>query len=428
VDEDAGSDTPEAKGTEAAPFKTLLYAYIRYPPADGKPAYLTKKAPAAGSDEKAEYKPATKSATKKVINLYEGHKKKAAKEKDLTAAKEKEDARRQQNLEEAKKIVIKEDASLPEPTKIKIRVKDPKIVSLKSATVEKGTRVVVSGWVHRLRSQKDVTFVTLRDGTGFLQCILGGDLAKTYDALTLTLETTMTVYGEMREVPAGARAPDNRELHVDYYKIVGKAPGDKEAITNIIAPDADQQTMLNNRHLVIRGDTASSVLKVRAAVLRAFRKTYEDKSMLEVTPPCMVQTQVEGGGTLFGFDYYGEKAYLTQSSQLYLETCLPALGDVFCVAESFRAERAHTRRHLSEYTHVEAELAFLSFTDLLAHLEDVICSVIDIVLADPVAAKFIKELNPTFVAPSRPFMRMKYTEAITWLNEHNILNEDGYVT
>ena len=138
----------------------------------------------------------------------------------------------------------------------------------------------------------------------------------------------------------------------------------------------------------------------------------------------MVQTQVEGGATLFSFDYYGQ-AYLTQPSQLYLETCLASLGNVFCVAPSCRAEKANIRRHLSEYTQVEAKLDFITFDDLLDHLELVMCTIIDITLANPQIAKLVYELNKDFKVSERPFKRMKYADAIDWLIEHDIKNEDG---
>ena len=443
VDEDVGKDDPAADGSKALPYKTLLFAYIQHPPTQPTdPQYFTRKSETGPVSEdgdpeaRKEWKPATKSATKKVTSLYEQHKKKLAKTDTLALRERAEQEKRQQALQEALKVKISEDPKLPKAIKIRLNEKDPAIVKLRKGTSEKdvdysegrGSRVRITGRVHRFRTQKDVIFLVLQDGYGFLQCILTGDLTKTYDALTLTQETSLEVWGEMWEVPPGQHAPDDRELHVDYYEIIGKAAGDKDAITTRVQADGDPQSLLDNRHLVLRGETSSSVMKVRAALLRAFRQTYESEiipSCLEVTPPCMVQTQVEGGATLFEFNYYGQKAYLTQSSQLYLETCIPSLGNVFCVAPSFRAEKSLTRRHLSEYTHIEAELDFITFDDLLVHLELVMSKVIELALADPKIKKLIYDLNPDFKVPERPFMRMRYSDAIDWLREHDIPNEEG---
>ncbi|KIV82853.1 asparagine-tRNA ligase [Exophiala sideris] len=428
IDEDTGKDGDSAVGTEGQPYKTLLYAMIQHPPETA--TYMTRKSetgPVDGNGDPAarlEWKPASKSALKKANNLFDQHKRKQAKASELAIRENAEAMKRQQVLEEAKKVIIQEDANLPAPVKIRLDETDPAKIKLGTAEAP-GTRVRVLGRVHHLRSQKDVIFVTLKDGYGHMQCVFTGKLIKTYAAMTLTLETSLAIHGELRSLPPKAHAPLDRELHADFFSVVGTAVGDKEAITNKVQEGGDPQTLLDNRHLVLRGDNASSVMKVRAAVTRAFRQTYVETRLTEVTPPAMVQTQVEGGATLFEFNYYGEKAYLTQSSQLYLETCLASMGDVFCICPSFRAEKSLTRRHLSEYTHIEAELDFIVFDDLLDHLENVICRVIDITLADPVIASYVKELNPDFTPPSRPFRRMKYADAIEWLKENDIPNEEG---
>lgn len=430
IDEDIGSDDDAALGTESAPYKTLLHAMIKHGPSGGSISYLTRKSQTGPVSEngdpaaRLEWKSATKSALKKATNLYEQHVRKQAKSADLATREKQEAEKRQQVLEEAKSVVIEEDKSLPKPVRIRLDETDPSVVRLREGDAP-GTRVRVLGRVHRLRQQKDVIFLTLTDGYGQLQCVFTGDLIRTYAALTLTLETSLSIHGEMRAVPPQQSAPLDRELHADFFSIIGVAAGGKEAITTRVPKDADPPTLYDNRHLVLRGDTAATVLKVRAGALRAFRQTFQQERLLEVTPPCMVQTQVEGGSTLFSFDYYGQTAYLTQSSQLYLETCLPSLGDVFCVAPSFRAEKSLTRRHLSEYTHIEAELDFITFADLLEHLENIICRVIELILQDPQMAALVRELNPGFKPPSRPFRRMKYADAIDWLVQHNIPNDDG---
>ncbi|KAI9697108.1 MAG: hypothetical protein M1820_007923 [Bogoriella megaspora] len=423
IDEETGIDASTTAGSESAPFKTLQFAYSQKPE---QPQYLTR---VKADDGSLEWKPATKSALKKAFNFFETQKKKAGREKELAAQRAKEEEEREKVFEEAKKITLEEDTSLPKAIRVKLDETDSKIVRLRAAdgSGEKGTRVRVFGRVHRVRKQKDVLFVTLRDGYGYLQCVFAGKLAKTYDAITLARETSVEVLGELYALPAGAHAPGQRELHVDFYTIHNgwKAPGGEDAITNRVQAQGDPVVLLDNRHLVLRGDIASSVMFVRDAVEFAFHSVYKELRLRKVSPPALVQTQVEGGATLFKFDYYGEQAFLTQSSQLYLETVLPSMGDVYCIEKSFRAEKSLTRRHLSEYTHIEAELDFITFDDLLDHLETVMSRVIEVTLADPVIAAYIKELNPEFKQPERPFKRMKYTEAIEWLVENNIPNDEG---
>ncbi|KAH3682640.1 hypothetical protein WICPIJ_006385 [Wickerhamomyces pijperi] len=405
INEKTGVDAAPATGSQEAPFASAAYALYTN---ESAKLFVYKS-----EEEQTGYFEITASALKKAKKGAEALKKKAEKAKVAEEQKAQKDAEDAAKKLEAMKITIEEDKSLPTAVKSKIN----------GLTI--GGRFKVSGWIHRLRLQKGVAFLVLRDGYGYLQCVLSGDLANAYQTTTLTLESTVTLYGTVKELPEGKNAHGGIELDVDYYEVVGLAPAGEDAFSNKVQEGADASLLLDQRHLTLRGETLSAVMKVRAALLGAFRSTFKELQLTEVTPPCMVQTQVEGGSTLFKLDYYGEEAFLTQSSQLYLETCLPALGDVYCIQESFRAERSHTRRHLSEYTHIESELGFIDFNDLLVHIETILAKSIEKVLADPVAGPLVKQLNPNFQAPKLPFRRMEYIHALEWLNEHGIPNEDG---
>ncbi|XP_046749259.1 asparagine--tRNA ligase, cytoplasmic [Diprion similis] len=401
--EKAGSDET-GDGTEGKPFKTILQA-MRHA---GKEPFPTIYQDAKTEGEK--YEPAAKSQLKKITKIWMREQYKTAdQQKKLVEDEE----NRSRNLDEAKSVIIVEDASLPVAKRVKI----------KDATANRDQRVKICGWVHRLRRQgKALMFITMRDGTGFLQCVLNNKLCQTYDALTLSTESAVELFGTLKTVPEGKVAPGGHELHVDFWKLIGSAPaGGAETILN---EEAQSDVQLDNRHIMIRGENTSRVLMMRSVLTQAFRDHYSDRGYCEVTPPTLVQTQVEGGSTLFKLDYFGEEAFLTQSSQLYLETCLPAMGDVYCIAQSYRAEQSRTRRHLAEYTHVEAECPFITFDDLLDRLEDLICDVVDRVLKSPLGS-LVKELNPKFEVPKRPFKRMNYTDAIEYLKVNNITKEDG---
>ncbi|MHA2109719.1 MAG: amino acid--tRNA ligase-related protein, partial [Candidatus Hodarchaeales archaeon] len=188
-----------------------------------------------------------------------------------------------------------------------------------------------------------------------------------------------------------------------------------------IRPDSGPQVLLNKRHLVLRGEQASNIMRFRDTVTRSFRKFFFLRDFVEVTPSTIVQTQVEGGSTLFGFKYFEQDAYLTQSSQLYLETVLPSLGNVFCVLPSFRAEKSRTRRHLTEYTHIEAEMPWFEFEDLLEFLEDMMIHVYKRAEESTIVPKFDQKV----IIPDKPFERVSYEKAIDLLREYGIKGESG---
>jgi len=377
-----------------------------------EPKAKAAKPDEASQEADSEKKEPSATQLKKQKKYEEEQKKRASKAeaaKQKEAEKEKE---RMSKLEDMKNVALEEPQGVAPAKRIEI------------AEVKKniGSRVKVYGWVHTLRQQGGMMVILLRDGSGWpplLQCVLSGQLAKVYIAATLHREASVVIYGKLVK---DERAKDSGgiELHADYWQLVGAADGD---IDNQYNEQSLPDVLGDNRHLVIRDTTTSTILKMRSIVTHCFRSHFMDKGYWEVTPPTIVQTQVEGGSTLFKFDYYGEAAYLTQSSQLYLETCVPALGKVFCCLSSYRAEKSKTRRHLSEFTHFEGEVGFLSFEQLLDILEDMVVNVAERVVEK--APEMLKFLNPKFEVPKRPFMRMNYDDAIKFCNDHGIPANDA---
>lgn len=352
-----------------------------------------------------EKKGPSKAQLKKLAKLQQ---KQAEAERKKQEREERERKALEERLKHAATIKLTEDPNLPVATKIKIR----------QCKEFDGKRVKVFGWCHHVRIQsKKLIFVVLRDGTGFLQVVLTGILCETLDAMQeLNKEATICVHGTIK---ADERAVGGYELHADYWCLVGKAPANLP-----LNEEAHPDVLFDQRHLALRGEHTSAILKMRSIITSCFRDHYLANGYYEVTPPTLVQTQVEGGSTLFKLDYFGEQAFLTQSSQLYLETALPALGDVFCIAQSYRAEKSQTPRHLSEYTHVEAEMPFITFEDLLSCIEDLIVDVTHRVFEK--AGDLLLKLNPNAekLLFKKPFKRMTYADCIKFCNEHGIMNPE----
>lgn len=291
-------------------------------------------------------------------------------------------------------------------------------VSIKDITKESiGKHVHIKGWVRSAQEVGKKTFFNVFSGGAIAKCLYDGMETK----LHLTKHTSVEVKGEVK--PNFTDDGFEYEIKVFSCKIIGGkiAPGfevDKDFTSESI--------LLDNAHLLLREPKRAAVLKVRAELLRIVRDYYYKNEYTEITPPTLVQTQVEGGSTLFDLDYFGQKAYLTQSSQLYLETVIPVFNKAYCIASSYRAEKSNTRRHLSEYTHIEAEIAWIDFDMLLAEIESLIVYIIEGYNSVCVPILRAHQLSADVLpVPQRPFKRITHAEAIAFLRAHNERKEDG---
>lgn len=227
----------------------------------------------------------------------------------------------------------------------------------------------------------------------------------------LRQEAAVIVRGVLVE---SERAPGGVELHVRWLKVVHNPDQPFPLGKKSHSPDV----LMRLRHLAVRGQRYVRIWLVRERLLHYLREWFERNGWHEVSPPIFVQSACEGGATLFEVKWFWPdvKVYLTQSAQLYLEAMCFALGKVWCLAPSFRAEKSRTRRHLAEYWHLEAEAAFMGFEELLRTEEELISYTIKKLLDDPVAGEIIKEFRgddlDDLESVKPPFPRVTYDEAI----------------
>eukprot|EP01060_Flectonema_neradi_P033257 TRINITY_DN5526_c0_g1_i1.p1 TRINITY_DN5526_c0_g1~~TRINITY_DN5526_c0_g1_i1.p1 ORF type:complete len:673 (+),score=184.31 TRINITY_DN5526_c0_g1_i1:51-2069(+) len=291
-----------------------------------------------------------------------------------------------------------------------------------------GETIVIRGWTHNIRSQGNLHFIVLRDGTSYVQCVVRD---KTLPEISRETSFVFRGVPVFNTNAAKSKHVLPYEVTVSEWAITGLSSPEVE---NVVNADSKPHVLLNQRHMVLRGTKTAALMKIRSHALKAFRDHFFEKKCMEVQPPTMVQTQCEGGGSLFNLDFYGQKAYLTQSSQLYLETAIPMIGDCYCILPSYRAEQTHTKRHLSEFTHIEAEYPFITFEDLLDRLEDLVIGVLTRLLDS--CGDEIRRLNPKpcdgytgehwkkCYIPKKPFNRLTHADAVKFCRKHNIYKNE----
>ncbi|MEM2047486.1 MAG: asparagine--tRNA ligase [Candidatus Jordarchaeales archaeon] len=296
---------------------------------------------------------------------------------------------------------------------------EAKACRIKDLGLHVGGNVEVKGWVHLVRQHgKNLLFITLRDGTGFTQVVARQGISGYDNLIEVHREAAIRVIGE---VVRDERSPYGYEVRARHVEVISPS---SPTIEEEYQPNSSPDVLLNKRHLVIRGEKTSSILKYVAKVLRYFREFCEERGLVEVVPPLITRAACEGGATLFSIKYFDEIAYLTQSSQLYLEAALPALGNVYCIQKSFRAEKSRTRRHLTEYTHAEVELAFINFDELIDFTEDLVIHLVQRTLEEDewILKKLeVDDLN----VPKKPFKRLTYREAVQKLKDEGVLIKEG---
>jgi asparaginyl-tRNA synthetase len=276
-----------------------------------------------------------------------------------------------------------------------------------------GMEIVIRGWVESTRAHGKVAFLDVRDGTGVVQgVVIKKEVAdEVWERhATLTLETSVAVAGIVREEP---RAPGGHELTVTGLEIIGRSDD-----YPIQPKDHGVDFLLDQRHLWLRSRVQWAGLKVRAEVEQAIHDFFYQRGFVRIDAPILTGAIGEHAGSLFETDYFGEKAYLAQTGQLYAEAAAAAFRSIYTFGPTFRAEKSKTRRHLTEFWMVEPEVAFMDSEGSMRLQEEFVSYLVERALERCQEELKMLERDTSKLETVRPpFPRLDYTDAVARLRE-----------
>ncbi len=292
---------------------------------------------------------------------------------------------------------------------------ETKIIRIDQAAEHVDQDVTVQGWVHNRTDKGRLQFIQVRDGTGVMQAVAFKN-ALSPEAFEvaggLNMESAVRATGTLR---ADERAPGGFELGLNELELVSQADPEYP----IQAKEHGTGFLMENRHLWIRAPRQTTILRIRATIIKAIRDWLDADGFVCVDTPILTPASCEGTSTLFATDYFGQEAFLSQSGQLYNEATAAALGKVYCFGPTFRAEKSKTRRHLTEFWMCEPEIAFATLEDVMGIEERFVASIVKTVLAkhrDELVDVLERDVS-RLESIETPFPRISYDEAVERLQE-----------
>jgi asparaginyl-tRNA synthetase len=256
----------------------------------------------------------------------------------------------------------------------------PVLTTIREIGQHEGQSVILRGWLYNLRASGKLLFPIFRDGSGTIQGIVPKAAVPevVFETLkSLTLESSVIVTGNVR---ADSRAPSGYELDVEDVQVTQRIADDTPYPIQL--KEAGVDFLMEHRHLWLRTPRQSAILRVRATIMRAAAEYFDTHGYIRTDPPILTPNACEGTSELFEMDYFDEdKAYLTQSGQLYVEATALALGKVYSFGPTFRAEKSKTRRHLTEFWMIEPEVCYMDLEGLMTMAEEFLTHIITAVLA-----------------------------------------------